>query len=104
MTTADVLESLLDECRVDHVGLWEVVDAARFELGASTPAETQASAIELVRGLLDRGMHVGFPAPDGKGFVPWTVSADAAVRRIEQEWSALGREPNIGELAWFTAP
>jgi hypothetical protein len=29
---------------------------------------------------------------------------DQAVSRIEKEWSALGREPNIGEVAWFTSP
>jgi hypothetical protein len=104
VTTTDVVESLVEECRVDHVGLWEVINAARYDLGASTPAETQATALQLVRSLLDRGMYIGFPAADGKGFVPWDVSADGAVRRIEQEWSALGREPNIGEVAWFTAP
>lgn len=104
MTATDVLEGLVEECRVDHVGLWEVLNAARYDLGASTPPEIQATTLQLVRGLLDRGMHVGYPAPDGKGFSPWNVSAEIAMRRIEQEWSALGREPNIGEVAWFTAP
>jgi hypothetical protein len=104
VTATDVLESLVEECHRDHVGLWEVVHAARLDLGALTPAETQATSLQLVRGMLDRGMYVGFPAPDGKGFLRWNVSADIAMRRIEQEWSALGREPNIGEIAWFTAP
>lgn len=104
MTATDVLEGLVEECRVDHVGLWEVINAARYDLGASTPEDIQATTVRLVRGLLGRGMHVGYPAPDGKGFAPWNVPADVAVRRIEQEWDALGREPNIGEVAWFTAP
>jgi hypothetical protein len=104
VTATDVLESLVEECHQDHVGLWEVVHAARLDLGALTPAETQATTLRLVQGLLDRGMYVGFPAPDGKGFVPWDLSAEGAVRRIELEWCALGREPNIGEVAWFTAP
>ena len=104
MTATDVLESLVEECRVDHVGLWEVITAARLDLGASTYLETQATTLQLVWGLLNRGMFVGYPAADGVGFVPWEVSAEGAIRRIEQEWSALGREPNIGEVAWFTAP
>jgi hypothetical protein len=104
MTATDVLESLADECQVDHVGLWEVINAARYDLGASTPTETRTTTLELVRSLLDRGMHVGYPAPDGKGFVPWNLSTDMALSRIEQEWAALGRDPNIGEVAWFTAP
>src|SRR5262249_14959141 len=97
-------ESLVEECGQDHVGLWEVVNAARYDLRASSSEEIQTTALQLVRSLLHRGMLVGFPAPDGKGFEPWDLSADGAVGRIEQEWSALGREPNIGEVAWFTAP
>jgi hypothetical protein len=60
--------------------------------------------LQLVRKLLEVGeMHVGHPAPDGRHFVSWRVSPKEAVLRIEEEWSALGREPNIGEVAWFTS-
>jgi hypothetical protein len=47
-------------------------------------------------------MQVGYPAPDGRHFVPWELRADQALSRIEKEWSTLGREPDIGEVAWFT--
>jgi hypothetical protein len=104
MTTTDVVDGLADECRVDHVGLWEVVKAAHFDLGALGPAEIRATTIDLVRCLLERGILVGFPAPGGRDFVSWNLSPEAAVYRIEQEWCRLGREPNIGEVAWFTAP
>jgi hypothetical protein len=105
MTPNDVLENLVAECHEDHVGLWVVLNAARYDLGASTSAEVRTTTLQLVRNLLeDQGMQVGYPTPDGKGFVSWNMSADAAIRRIEQEWSALGRDPNIGEVAWFTAP
>ncbi|SRR5579871_1383804 len=103
MTLDEVLQSLADECRQAHVGLWEVVNAARFDLGARNPSETRSLTLQLVRGLLaERGMQVGHPAPDGRHFVSWDIPAEEAVRRIEQEWSALGREPNIGEIVWFT--
>jgi hypothetical protein len=60
--------------------------------------------LRLVRGLLhERGVQAGHPAPDGRHFVPWELPPDQAVRRIETEWSALGREPNIGEVARFTS-
>jgi hypothetical protein len=105
MSPEDVLESLAEECHVDHVGLWEIVDAVRFDLGSADASETRALTIRLVRSLLvERGMEVGRPAPDGRQFVSWGLPPDEAVRRIEKEWSALGREPNIGELAWFTSP
>jgi hypothetical protein len=104
MTADEVLESLVQECHEDHVGLWRVVNAVRFDLGSSNPSEIQALALRLVRRLLhERGMQVGQPAPDGRRFVPWELSPDQAVHRIEQEWAALGREPNIGDVAWFTS-
>jgi hypothetical protein len=104
MTPADVLESLVEECHVDHVGLWEIINAVRFDLGATTPPEIQALTLRLVRSLLDeRSMQVGHPTPDGRHFISWDLPSDRAVSRIEKEWSALGREPNIGEVAWFTS-
>ena len=42
-------------------------------------------------------------AADGRHFVSWDLSLDQALSRIEKERSALGREPNIGEVAWFTS-
>jgi hypothetical protein len=105
MTAEEVLESLVEECHQDHVGLWEIVNAVQLDLGSRNPAATQALTLRLVRSLLDeRGMQVGHPAPDGQHFVRWDLPPAEAVRRIEQEWSALGREPDIGEVAWFTSP
>jgi hypothetical protein len=105
MTPNEVLETLVEECHRDHVGLWEIVQAVRFDLGADGRAETRAMTLHLVRGLLgERGMQVGHPTPDGRHFVAWDLAPAEAVRRIEQAWSALGREPNIGEVAWFTSP
>jgi hypothetical protein len=104
MTPDDVLESLAEECHADHVGLWEIVDAVRSDLGSTSASETRALTLRLVRSLLsERGMQVGHPAPDGRNFISWDLSLDQAVSRIEKEWSALGREPNIGEVAWFTS-
>jgi hypothetical protein len=48
-------------------------------------------------------MQVGHPAPDRRHFVSWDLPPDQAVSRIEQEWSALRRELNIGEVVWFTS-
>jgi len=104
MTPDDVLEVLAEECRQDHVGLWEIVDAVRFDLGSADSLEVRALTLRLIRRLLlERGMRVGHPAPDGRHFVAWDVTPDQAVSRIEQEWTALGHEPNIGELAWLTS-
>lgn len=104
MTPDDVLESLVEECQEDHVGLWRVVNAVRFDLGSQNPLETRTMTLRLVHRLLDeRGMQVGHPAPDGRHFIAWSLATDQAVSRIEKEWSALGRDPDIGEVAWFTS-
>ena len=104
MTEHDVLEGLLAECRDDHVGLWELVNAAHFDLGSSDSDRTRQLTLALVRRLLNEpGILVGHPAPDGRHFVAWDLTPDEAFHRIEREWSALGRDPDIGEVAWFTS-
>jgi hypothetical protein len=105
MTPDDVLDSLAEECHADHVGLWEIVDAVRFDLGSTEASETRDLTLRLIRSLVcERGMQVGHPAPDGRQFVPWDLPPEQAICRIEKEWSALGREPKIGEVVWFTSP
>lgn len=103
MMPGEVLEGLVEECARDHVGLWEIINAVRLDVGGKEPEEIRVLALQLVRALLSkRGMQVGHPDPDGRRFVSWDLSPHDAVRRIDQEWSSLGREPNIGEVAWFT--
>lgn len=104
MTLKEILDSLVEECQEDHVGLWRIVNAVRFDLGSTDPEQTRALSLRLVRNLLqERGVQVGWPDPDGRHFLPWDVPPDQAIHRIENEWVALGRDPNIGELAWFTS-
>jgi hypothetical protein len=103
MTEQDVIAGLLDECREDYVGLWQLVNASQLDMGAAGPDETRQRTLDLVRRLLSEpGIVVGHPAPDGRHFVPWNLKPDDAFDRIEREWSALGRNPDIGEIAWFT--
>jgi hypothetical protein len=105
MQAADIVEMFVEEGLTDHVGLWQVVGAVRDDLGVNGPDAVRESALGLIRlMLIEGGMQAGFPAPDGRGFQPWPVSADQAIRRIEQEWIALGRDPNIGEVVWFNNP
>lgn len=103
MTSDDVLENLLEECHEDHVGLWRIINAVRWDLGSENSADIQALTLRLVRRLLEeRGMQVGHPTADGRDFVSWDLDPDQALNRIRNEWAALGRDPNIGEVAWFT--
>ena len=38
-----------------------------------------------------------------KGFQPWPVTPEQALARIGAGWDQLNREPDIGDVAWFTA-
>ena len=45
MMPEDVLERLVEECHEDHVGLWRIVNAVRFDLNAADPRQTHALAL-----------------------------------------------------------
>lgn len=101
MDIAGLEKSLLREAAEDHRGLWIFPWSLREEFGIEDHEERRRITLRMVSDLLGAGLlRAGFP----KGrldFEPWTLSADEAVKRIEREWDALGREPDIGEIVWF---
>ena len=91
-------------CAEDHVGLWllirEIKDSAKKRID---PATVQRRTLNVLRPLLEEGLvQAGHPAPDGRRFVPWPLPAAEVIGRTKREWDALGREPNIGDIVWFT--
>jgi hypothetical protein len=105
MLLDEVVERFVEEGRDDHVGLWQLVRAVREDLGLRDPVEVRAATLDLVRVLLaEHGIEAGFPAPDGRGFLPWSSRPDETIDRIARGWDALGRDPNIGEIVWFNTP
>ena len=98
-----IRDAILAECREDHVGLWTIIWHLR-RMGVQESQETRRLTMSLSRDLLSAGMLAGTPTPDGRGFVPWSASASSILSRIEEAWDALGHEPNIGDIVWFTAP
>jgi len=105
MKLNDVVLDFVEESHDDHVGLWEIVRAVREDLGVSDNAEVRRLTLEVVASLLrEHGLVAGKPTPDWRGFVPWPLSPEEAERRIEEEWAALGRDPNLWEIVWFDTP
>jgi hypothetical protein len=105
---------ILREGDEDHVGLWSIIWQIRHELNdeeyprreedRADPGEVRSVTLRLLQDLLQDGLvKAGFPTPDGRGFEPWSLEPHEVIRRINSEWDALGREPNIGEIVWFTA-
>jgi hypothetical protein len=95
----EIVRELLREGLEDFHGLWWL-----FGYYADMPngAERKQRTLGLVQHLLTSGLFVaGFPASDGTAFHSWQLPPEAAVQRIAAEWETLGREPTLGDVAWF---
>lgn len=96
-------KQVLEECDEDHVGLWSVVRTVQEFLGTQESKYVKCLTFVLLNDLLASGeIQAGFPAPNGRGFTPWNMPVDSVIRQIDVEWQKLGRDPNIGEIVWFT--
>lgn len=99
----DLLAGFREEAEEDYIGLWAVVWTVRDARQESGLEEIRALSMGLIGMMLDNGFVAGDLSKDG--FVPWPDRrAEVVLRRIEREWDALGREPTIGEIAWFGLP
>lgn len=95
-----LLERILTECEDDYVGLWSIYRKIK-ETGYPDP---RGATTTLIHFLLTAGV-VEAGTLDNRGtFVPFGLEADDVLRRIQAEWSKLNREPDIGDIAWFTTP
>jgi len=108
-----VKRGVLKEGTEDYVGLWMIIWQIRYILNGggypsqredrADPLQVRRLTLALVQELLEQGLvEAGAPTPDGKGFKPWPLEPHEVVGRIQSEWDTLGREPNIGEIVWFT--
>jgi hypothetical protein len=98
-----LVEQFCAEARSDLVGLWEIMQKVEQETGPGELARQQTLAV--VSALLARGLRAGDPPYSAGGYRPWANQEPAAViERIRREWQALGRPPNIPDIAWFGLP
>ncbi|MBA2691208.1 MAG: hypothetical protein H0U65_01770 [Rubrobacter sp.] len=86
----------------DHLDLWELLWTVEAEEDLEDNPEAAREAGRRVVSELVKGGYIHAGIPKGRSdFIPWPLSADEAIERIEREWKALGREPDISEVAWF---
>jgi hypothetical protein len=94
------------EAAEDYIGLWQIVDAIKSK--ASLIEGIDGDLRSAVTGFVYQMLQHGFVAVDltlGGGCTPWADQRSTKViQRIEDGWSKLGRDPTIGELAWFDKP
>lgn len=110
MLPEDRLEELWSskryELTVDYVSVWEILRLVRRmepELDDQAIRDTVLALIE--RGL-DRSEAEAGTSPRGRQGLEhvWREPTDVIIDRIRREWTALGREPMPGELAWLQRP
>ncbi|HZL59436.1 MAG TPA: hypothetical protein VFC38_07020 [Stellaceae bacterium] len=96
-----VIDSFVKEAQRDYVSLPLLVYAAKVDLGAHTPDELRKATLGLVGRLYDKGLRPG--DYDDEPFKPWLDEGrQAALARIEREWIAFGKVPNLGHsICWF---
>lgn len=94
---------VLTECRADHVGLWSVVREVREAFPRAGDEEVREITLAILLELLERRLvRAGLPTPDGRGFASWETQPAETIDGIDDAWLALHRDPDIGEIAWFT--
>jgi hypothetical protein len=105
MTLCDqTVEELISEAQEDEVGLWLIVEKVKDELGLQDDQAIKQATLDGVARLLRTGKVVaGSYRLDRTGVERWTGSIPEVIERISREWDALGREPNIGEIAVLIA-
>lgn len=101
MDIDDLVGGYFEESEVDYVGLWQIAQASREELGARTTEEARTLSLEIVRRLYEKGLRPGNYW--GADFNYWTEEGcQVVLDRIEREWIKAGEDPNLAEpICWF---
>ena len=100
------LDPLIDELVVAGSDDW--VDAAEVAWIAKSMGPPESSeairdlSVRLIGKVLGDGlMRIGEVTVTDRGFAAWEVSIDEAVERVDREWRALDREPDLGDVFWL---
>ena len=98
-----IIEDVSKECHDDYVGLWVIVRRLR-DMGVEE-GSIRETTLGIVRRLLDMENIVAgnFNTQIDEDFHEWQMSIEDTITIIAREWQTLGRDPNIGDIVWFTS-
>ena len=100
MTTAAIVAThIRQELNEDYVGLWALPWRIRRAWPSATNDQVQSCAESVLEALLATGATLGTLDEASGTFSPWPQST--GLRDVMRAWRALGRDPNIGEIAWL---
>lgn len=95
-----VLKLLREECGEDYVGLW-VVHRLLTEHIADLDSPIDATLSVVAEVLSDGSIQIG-QFQNGR-FVRWSGTTDETLKELRSQLVALGRAPDIGEIAWLAS-
>jgi len=87
----------------DETGLWMVLGLVDSVLPSLSASEKRRRTLQTLRSLLDKKLLRAGEYLPGRGYVWWDLEPDKVIEKIDSDWRALGRVPNIGDIAWFKA-
>lgn len=87
------------ELEDDYVGLWAVPWHIRRARPDASDDEVREIAAAVLEALLSRDVAIGSLDETTGSFSPWAL--DNALDSVMSAWRGLGRDPNIGEVAWL---
>ncbi|MDQ7807288.1 hypothetical protein Q5425_26430 [Amycolatopsis sp. A133] len=83
----------------DYVGLWTLPWHIRRALPEAGDAQIREIAAAVLEALVAAGAAIGDLDETTGTFDPWETRG--AVEAVMSAWRALGRDPNLGEVAWI---
>ena len=99
------VDALLVRGLDDWVDMSEVVWTVRSSRQAASDQDITAQSLDAIAFLLQEGLaEAGTLEQVGETveFVAWDLSPTEAAQRVREEWEALGRLPELGEICWLS--
>jgi len=101
----DFWDDFIIEGIEDEVGLWQIIRRVKQGLKETEHKQVKSLTLSQIRDVLEtKLMQIGMfehTSTQTLDFQIWSMDIDNIVLRIEKEWADLGREPNIGDIAWL---
>jgi hypothetical protein len=92
-------QTISEELDEDYVGIWTLAWHIRRRIIDVSDEGVRALATAILHGLHESAVRIGSLSEESGTFTPWPD--EDGVDRVMREWTALGRDPNIGEIAWL---
>lgn len=95
-----MIDELLTRGAEDWVMAADVAWLAKSIGGADTDQEVLSLSVNTIRAVVTEGLMQLGDVTDG-GFFEWDLEQEAAIEKVERDWSALGRLPDLGDVCWL---